>query len=287
MAAAILAGFDGDYPVAERRLDRAEQQFSQLDMPKQVAWSAFWRGRALTAAVLAGVMPVDRLEEAAAAHEAAIRFFRATDDQVSVLAASPFAGLCGLLRRHPGGRELIEQGYAVATRLGLRRHIALSGAMLGLCLGQDGDHRRAAELLDDAGATLAAAGDRLNESIVKALHAQVELAAGNLELAARTCLDDLDLQKHHGAREWEPYVMAVAWAVLERREQQAGTGSGRAGAIAERLDLLLPNWTQSLVLTAIGEATSRPVRHEPGRTDVVVVTELIDELSGALEATLA
>jgi predicted ATPase/DNA-binding SARP family transcriptional activator len=286
MAAAILAGFDGDYGVAEERLDRAEAQFVELDLPKQVAWAAFWRGRALTAAVLAGVMPVERLEEAAAAHEQAIHFFRSIDDQVSVLAASPFAGLCGLLRRHPGGRDLIERAYAVATRLGLRRHIALSGAMLGLCLGQDGDHERAAELLSDAGATLAAAGDRLNESIVKALHAQVELAAGHLDVAARTCLDDLDLQKHHGAREWEPYVLAVAWAVLERRESERGATRGRAGAIADRLDVLLPNWTQSLVLTAVGDATSRPAPALPGRADVVVVSGLIDELSGALEATL-
>jgi hypothetical protein len=157
--------------------------------------------------------------------------------------------------------------------------------MSALCLGQEGRYPEADRLLADATEVLSEAGDRLNQSITLALRSQVVLAAGDLDLAADLVREHLALQQSHGAREWEPFLVAVAWAVLDARERELDRGDGLAEALAGRLDLLLPNWTQSLELTAVCPYEERPVHPYAQRASSLAVSAFIDQLTGALEAT--
>jgi len=279
--AAILAAFDGDNVKAEEYLIRALAAFESMGSSYHTAWTRFWFGRYLTAAVMSGSLPMSRLAEAADHHRSAVATFRASDDVVSLVMAGPFAGLCFVLSDDSAGEELIVETYRTALTLGVRRHLAVTGAMYAMWLGRTGDHERALELLDDAVKDFGELGDHLNESISGALRAHVLVVRGDVRAACHQAAATLEVHQRHGDREWEPYVLGVARLALDL------SGSSKAARLGARLDAVLPSWSQPVHLAAIGSLDLPPAVSSAARPTGAQVSELASLMTAALAEVVA
>lgn len=279
--AAILAAFDGDNVKAEEYLSRALAAFESLGSAYHTAWTRFWFGRYLTAAVMAGSSPMSRLNEARDHHRAAIARFRESDDVVSLVMAGPFAGLCFVLSDDPAGEELIIETYRTALAMGVRRHRAATASMYALCLGRSGDLAQALDLLDQAVKDFGDLGDYLNESISGALRVHVLVAQGEVRAACHQAAATVEVHQRHGDREWEPYVLGVARVALDL------SGSPEAGRLGARLDAMLPSWSQPLHLAAIGRLDLPPAVSSSARPAAGQVSELASLMTTALAEVVA
>ena len=160
----------------------------------------------------------------------------------------PYAAIAEVVRGSGDAFPFIEEGDQIARTLGVTRGQAFAAKSRAMEELRCGDVAAAAEHAQLASGILGRMGDRRNEVFTLCLQGLALLRAGDVDPAVAAARDALRLHRRHGNREYAPFVLGVAWAVLAALEVPEHR------ATREALHVMHRRWATPLITLGYLEA---------------------------------
>ena len=247
-ASALLASSDVDYVTSDRWFHEADAHYATAKKLKPQAWNRFWWARTLAGRTFLGRGSRADVDQAAELYASALSVFRDAVDWPGLMSTLPYAAIAEVVRGSGDAFPFIEEGDQIARTLGVTRGQAFAAKSRAMEELRCGDVAAAAEHAQLASGILGRMGDRRNEVFTLCLQGLALLRAGDVDPAVAAARDALCLHRRHGNREYAPFVLGVAWAVLAALEVPEHR------ATREALHVMHRRWATPLITLGYLEA---------------------------------